>query len=354
MNKENKKYDTCRINSIPIVSVARRLGQVSRAGSIYKTRCPWHEDTHPSLALYENTKENHCHCFACGKGGNVINFVKQQQGWDFKEACQWLSSEYGIPTLQHGRPAPLPKPKPVSVVKPVEPEYTYIPSEILESMISTENSLCRCLIGYFPPEAVEWVTEEYCIGVYGIKDKDDCTVFPSIDAQGRICNLKVQHYETDRKSPQFAHCDKDLCFWLGTILARQGLLPKNAKFKTACLFGEHLLPKWPSMKVALVESPKNAILGALSSPRLLWVATGNKGALKREVLRALKGRDVIVMPDADAVEEWTKLIKDMADIANFTVSDFCRRNAPEDQPKFDIADFILQTPTSEHALVTKE
>ena len=32
----------------------------------------------------------------------------------------------------------------------------------------------------------------------------------------------------------------------------------------------------------------------------------------------------------------------MADLANFTVSDFCRRMAPDDQPKFDIADYLQQ------------
>jgi len=32
----------------------------------------------------------------------------------------------------------------------------------------------------------------------------------------------------------------------------------------------------------------------------------------------------------------------MSDLANFTVSDFCQRMAPEGQPKFDIADYLQQ------------
>ena len=44
--------------------------------------------------------------------------------------------------------------------------------------------------------------------------------------------------------------------------------------------------------------------------------------------------------DCDAVEEWTEIIGKMADLANFAVSDFCRRHAPKDQPKFDIADYL--------------
>ena len=32
----------------------------------------------------------------------------------------------------------------------------------------------------------------------------------------------------------------------------------------------------------------------------------------------------------------------MTDLANFSLSDICERMAPEDEPKFDIADLILQ------------
>jgi hypothetical protein len=171
---------------------------------------------------------------------------------------------------------------------------------------------------------------------------DDYTVFPSIDRQGRVCNLKAQHYDADPQSPRFGHSDKGQCFWLGSIWAREGKLPKYATFRSTCLFGEHLLTRYPDSTVALVESPKNALFGALAFQQLTWVATGNKTALRREVLQPLQGRDVIVIPDRDAVADWQKAIDGMADLANFRVSDFCSTKAPADQPKFDIADFLQQ------------
>jgi hypothetical protein len=106
------------------------------------------------------------------------------------------------------------------------------------------------------------------------------------------------------------------------------------------LFGEHLLARYPDSLVALVESPKNAVYGALAFQQLTWIATGNKSMLKREVLQPLRNRDVIVIPDCDAVDEWTKAIIGMKDLANFTVSDICRREAPAGQTKFDIADYL--------------
>lgn len=336
---QREHYDVQRLNAISIKEVARRLGyDLRRAGTVYKTLCPWHEDRHPSLTLYERTNENRCHCFSCGKGGSVIDLVMQHRGCSFQEACEWLSREYGIRTSPAGRYVPRPIPRPT--MRPAKPAYTYIPAAMADELVSTENSLCQCLMQMFRPEAVEWLTEEYRLGCYTMNGHDDYTVFPNIDRQGRVCNLKVQHYESDISSPHFAHSDKGSCYWLGSIWVREGRLPEGACFQSACLFGEHLLIRYPASTVALVESPKNALFGALAFPRLTWVATGNKGMLTREVLRPLQGRDVIVIPDADAVDEWTATVNGLADIANFTVSDFCRRVAPSGEPKYDIADHI--------------
>ena len=341
MNTQQEQFNTDRIRNISISEVARRLGnKVRKAGVNHVTLCPWHDDHHPSLSLVEGSGKNYCHCFSCNKGGDVISFTMQHEGWSFQEACLWLSNEFGISTTQsHQNFTPRPKSKPV--VKPVDPTYTYIPMAMVEELVSKENSLCHCLMQMFQHQAVEWLTEEYRIGCYSMNGIDDYTVFPNIDMQGRVCNLKVQHYETDTDSPSFAHSDQG-AYWLGSMWAKEGKLPRDAVFQSECLFGEHLLTRYPDCLVVLVESPKNALFGALEFPRLLWVAAGNKCMLKREVLQPLKGRDVIVIPDCDAVNEWSDIISTMADLANFTVSDFCQRMAPENQPKFDIADYIAQ------------
>lgn len=343
MNTQHEQFDTARLNDIPITEVARRLGDTVRhSGVNHMTLCPWHDDHHPSLSLVEKTGKNFCYCFSCQHSGDVIGFTMQHEGWTFIEACQWLSSTFGICTTQVSHNVPMPKPRPV--VEPVQPSYSYIPKEMLDWLVSADNSLCRCLMRMFQPELVKWLVEEYQLGSYAMNGIDDYTVFPSIDVAGRVCNLKIQHYDTDTESLRFAHSDQT-AYWLGSMWVKDGLLPADAKFRSDSLFGEHLLMRYPSSFVALVESPKNALFGALAFPRLTWVATGNKGNLKRQSLLPLQGRDVIVVPDCDAVDVWSDKIAEMKDLANFTVSDFCRRMAPEDQPKFDIADFIAQ----EHA-----
>ncbi len=341
MSDEHIHFDTRQLNAISITEVARRLGYtLKKAGTVFKTNCPWHDDRHPSLTFYERSNENRCHCFSCGQGGSVIDFVMQSEQCTFQDACKLLSDEFCITSMPVTFHAVRPKPRPIVNVPPQE--YTYIPTEMLDELVSAESSLCRCLMKMYLPEAVEWLCEEYRIGCYSMNGLDDYTVFPNIDRYGRVCNLKVQHYDTDPTSPRFAHCDHGSCYWLGSIWVREGRLPDNAIFKSSCLFGEHLIPRYPDNNVALVESPKNALYGALAFPSMTWVATGNKTALKRDVLNPLRGRDVMVFPDCDAVEEWTQALNGMADLANFVVSDFCRKMAPDGQPKFDIADYLQQ------------
>lgn len=333
-------YGVNRINAISIVEVARRLGEVKRAGSVYKTLCPWHNDTHPSLTLYERTNENRCHCFSCGNGGSVIDYVMQMENWSFLEACQWLSHEYGILTTEFSRNVLTSKPK--RVAKPAKPTYTYIPMEMLDELVSAESSFCQCLKKLYRPESVEWIVEEYKLGSYAMNGQDAYTVFPNIDIQGRVCNLKIQNYDTEESSDHFAHSFKGQCFWLGSMWRDEGKLPSQAVFQSNCLFGEHLIRRYPKESIVLVESPKNALIGSLSFPRFVWVATGNKYQKKREVLLPLQGRNVIVIPDRDAIQDWTSAIEKMKDLANFVVSDYCEQHAVKDYPKCDIADILIE------------
>lgn len=46
--------------------------------------CPFHGERNPSLRIYPNT--GGWHCFGCGKGGSVIDFVMEQEGCNFNTA----------------------------------------------------------------------------------------------------------------------------------------------------------------------------------------------------------------------------------------------------------------------------
>ena len=333
-------YDTARLNAVPFTTLAEHYGSVVKRGSTQFTLCPWHDDKHPSLALYDDAphQRSHCHCYACDKTASPIDFVMQHEGCTFQQACDIIGRLFGIcgnspAVLLHRKTKP---------VEPVEPKaYTYIPMDYVEQHLSADNSFSQGLRRIFDPVLVQHLTEEYCLGCLDTGTYPDSVLFPSIDTHGRVHNIKVQHYGTDPTSPDFLKSDKRHCFWLGTQLAKQGLLPAGAQFDNDCLFGAHLLPRYPTAPVILVESPKNALVGACARPEFLWVAAGNKGMLKRSVLSCLRGRIVMVYPDRDAIKEWEEKLRHMQDIAPFRVSRLCDRVAPTDQPKYDVADFII-------------
>lgn len=80
-----EKWKIQELNNTPIEMVAERLGlQVIR----HKSRCPWHEDRHPSLSF--DTRRNRYRCYVCDAHGGVIDMVMQLKGCGFKEACEWL------------------------------------------------------------------------------------------------------------------------------------------------------------------------------------------------------------------------------------------------------------------------
>ena len=335
-------YDTARLNAVPLATLAEHYGTVVRRGSTLFTRCPWHDDQRPSLALYDGAphQRSHCHCYACGKTASPIDFVMQHDGCTFPQACDTLSRLFGIGGAASSVPLPPRKPRPA--VEPTAPRaFTYLPMSYVEQHLSEGNSFSQGLMRLFDAALVRQLTAEYRLGLLDTGIHPDSVLFPSIDVQGRVRNIKVQHYGTDPRSPDFLRCDKRHCFWLGAQLAKQGIVPADAQFDNDCLFGAHLLPQHPTLPVVLVESPKNALVGAAAYPQFLWVATGNKGMLKRSVLRPLQGRTVVVYPDRDAIGEWEEKLRHLQDIASFSVSHLCERAAPADQPKFDVADFII-------------
>ena len=89
--KKNTKFDLDRLSKLPILEVAEKLGlQLNKN----KCHCFLHEEKTPSFSI--NPRKNMWKCFGCDKGGGVIKLVEKYYGYDFTEACKWLSSAFGI------------------------------------------------------------------------------------------------------------------------------------------------------------------------------------------------------------------------------------------------------------------
>ena len=337
-------------NSLNIQVVAEKLKlPIKRQGKIVYTHCLWHADGDtPNLQLGgRDAFKSQCHCYVCNKSWNVVSLVMESEKCSFQDAMQFLCKEFGIEGVEKVKsgkeryrmvekgPPPNPQSSKPSTQSPKPKSLIYGTVDELRPRVSLQNALAKCLLYRFPMDVVARVTFDYYLGV----DYDVChydhTLFPSIDWHQRVHHVKAQGYVTAPSSPQFGHSTKGDTYWVGQKLM------EGKDVDTDCLFGEHLLPRYLDRPVVLVESPKNAVVGACQYPNLLWLATGNKGMLKRPLLEALRGRQVIVMPDRDAAEEWAAKIATMQDIATFQMSSFCDCNTEADNKKMDIADLIL-------------
>ena len=65
----------------------------ARVGSRFTGRCPFHEERTPSFSV--NRGDKLFYCFGCGKGGDVITFVREMEQLDFAEAVNGWPSGSG-------------------------------------------------------------------------------------------------------------------------------------------------------------------------------------------------------------------------------------------------------------------
>lgn len=54
--------------------------------------CPFHDDRHPSMKVDQNY-----HCFACGVGGDVIDYTARMYGLSQYDAARKLIEDFGLP-----------------------------------------------------------------------------------------------------------------------------------------------------------------------------------------------------------------------------------------------------------------
>ena len=66
----------------------------SRGRDLVMIRCPWHQDRSPSLAVYR--RQGRAWCFACQKGGDVLDATALFLGADIGEAIRYWAERLGL------------------------------------------------------------------------------------------------------------------------------------------------------------------------------------------------------------------------------------------------------------------
>ncbi len=82
-------------NAADIVDVISSRVQLKKSGKDYTGLCPFHTEKTPSFTV--SPSKQIFHCFGCGTGGNVFNFLMFYENMSFPEAVETLSRQYSIP-----------------------------------------------------------------------------------------------------------------------------------------------------------------------------------------------------------------------------------------------------------------
>ncbi|MBQ3021754.1 MAG: DNA primase [Clostridia bacterium] len=82
------------IQANDIVDIVSGYVRLKRSGSSFMGCCPFHREKTPSFHV--SADKQLYHCFGCGAGGSVIQFVMNAEGLDFPDALRFLAERSGI------------------------------------------------------------------------------------------------------------------------------------------------------------------------------------------------------------------------------------------------------------------
>lgn len=88
-----------------IVEIIGTHVRLRRTGRNFVGLCPFHNEKTPSFSV--NPERGFFHCFGCGAGGTVFNFIMKVEGATFPEAVRSLARRYGVklPEQEESGPA---------------------------------------------------------------------------------------------------------------------------------------------------------------------------------------------------------------------------------------------------------
>lgn len=283
----------------------------------------------------------------CGKSNNDGKFVPYK-GYDDKGYC-FSCDETFLPSTKSKTVGTTHKNSNLkqNSIQNIPPSF--IPRDLVVSSLTRydQNKFIVFLNQLVGIEATEIAIKNYLIGTTPYSGRYS-TIFWQMSKDGnrsiRVRSGKIIEYRIITCPKSFIGRD---CKRVKTNIPPVRWVHKDSCFSNfvlkQCLFGEHLLNE-STKPVAITESEKSAVIASIYLPQFIWLAAGSLTNLKLDRCKVLEGRKVILFPDLNGFETWTKKAKELSSICEIKVSDLLDKKASFDdrQLGLDLADYLIR------------
>lgn len=238
---------------LPIEEVLASYITLVAAGTQFKAKCPFHNEKTASFSV--SPERGLYYCFGCSAKGDIVNFVQEFEGVDFKGALKILADRAGIVLSAYEGKSLVEKDETDRVFDTIDSAASKYQkelennSQVLEYLTNrgvTTDTIKEFRIGYAPDE---W---RYLSGTASIKDTEFLEraglakktekgyydrfrgriMFPLTDSSGRIVGFSGRMFPDTPEGPKYLNSPETEVFQKSRILfgfdkAKQAIRTNN-------------------------------------------------------------------------------------------------------------------------------
>lgn len=132
--------------SVNTYEVVSSFISVKRKGADYIASCPFHSEKTPSFTI--SPAKNIYKCFGCGKSGDGITFLIDNQKMTYIESLKWVANKNNITIEEVGNRTPILKPT---------PRLEKLSKETIDYFENNRGISNNTLLRFGVTEAIEWM-----------------------------------------------------------------------------------------------------------------------------------------------------------------------------------------------------